>query len=154
MTFPSEEDATKAVSQLDKSEISGRQINVELAKPMPATSNGAASAAARAPKRAAKKAAETAATEETAKEGLAAQEDNAQPKKNKARKAVSFSSLSALSDSNVLTSLVLFLPAQAPWTSRAPRRRRDGRGGRRARTFVVERGFRRGGSTRQRQPRE
>ncbi|GAA5835473.1 hypothetical protein JCM3766R1_006425, partial [Sporobolomyces carnicolor] len=88
VTFPSEEDATKAVSQLDKSEISGRQINVELAKPMPATSNGAASAAAaRAPKRAAKKAAETAATEETAKEGLAAQEDNAQPKKNKARKA-------------------------------------------------------------------
>jgi hypothetical protein len=84
VTFPSEDDATKAVSQLDKSEISGRQINVELAKPMPA--NG--SAAARAPKRAAKKAAETAVTEETAKEGVEGEEEG-QPKKRKARKAVS-----------------------------------------------------------------
>ncbi|GAA5874614.1 hypothetical protein JCM16303_002924 [Sporobolomyces ruberrimus] len=82
VTFPSEDDATKAVSQLDKSEISGRQINVELAKPMPA--NG--SAAARAPKRAAKKAAETAVTEETAKEGVEGEEEG-QPKKRKARKA-------------------------------------------------------------------
>ncbi|GAA5831743.1 hypothetical protein JCM5353_006620 [Sporobolomyces roseus] len=81
VTFPSEDDATKAVSQLDKSEISGRQINVELAKPMPA--NGGA--AARAPKRAAKKAAETAVTEETAKEGVEGEEG--EPKKRKARKA-------------------------------------------------------------------
>ncbi|GAA5925823.1 RNA recognition motif domain-containing protein [Sporobolomyces koalae] len=81
VTFPSEDDAVKAVSQLDKSDISGRQINVELAKPMPA--NG--SAAARAPKKAAKKAAETAATEETAKEGVEGEEG--QVKKRKARKA-------------------------------------------------------------------
>ncbi|GAA5893620.1 RNA recognition motif domain-containing protein [Sporobolomyces salmoneus] len=93
VTFPSEEDATKAVSQLDKSEISGRQINVELAKPMPANGNGA-SAAARAPKRAAKKAAETAVTEQTAKEGVEGEEGQqggeggeGQPKKRKARKA-------------------------------------------------------------------
>ncbi|GAA5948070.1 hypothetical protein JCM3765_007094 [Sporobolomyces pararoseus] len=87
VTFPSEDDATKAVSQLDKSEISGRQINVELAKPMPA--NGGA--AARAPKRAAKKAAETAVTEETAKEGVEGEEKQqageGQQKKRKARKA-------------------------------------------------------------------
>ncbi|GAA6011953.1 hypothetical protein JCM11491_000115 [Sporobolomyces phaffii] len=84
VTFPSEDDATKAVSQLDKSEISGRQINVELAKPMPAT-NG--TAAARAPKRAAKKAAETAVTEETAKEGVEGEEcASKKPKARKARK--------------------------------------------------------------------
>ncbi|GAA5978159.1 hypothetical protein JCM5350_007416 [Sporobolomyces pararoseus] len=90
VTFPSEDDASKAVSQLDKSEISGRQINVELAKPMPA--NGGA--AARAPKRAAKKAAETAVTQETAKEGVEGEEKQqeatageGQQKKRKARKA-------------------------------------------------------------------
>ncbi|GAA6064472.1 hypothetical protein JCM10212_001821 [Sporobolomyces blumeae] len=83
VTFPSEDDAAKAVSQLDKSEISGRQINVELAKPMPA--NGAGAAAARAPKKAAKKAAEMAVTEETAKEGVEGEEGA--PKKKKAKKA-------------------------------------------------------------------
>ncbi|GAA6028144.1 hypothetical protein JCM8097_006878 [Rhodosporidiobolus ruineniae] len=82
VTYTSEEDAVKAVSQLDKSEISGRQVNVEVAKPMPAEG----SAAARAPRRAAKKAAELAATKETAQEGLAGEEGEASEPKRKARK--------------------------------------------------------------------
>ncbi|GAA5983600.1 hypothetical protein JCM10908_000348 [Rhodotorula pacifica] len=65
VTFTSESDAAAAVSQLDKSEIAGRQVNVEVAKPMPTPStNGAASA----PRRAAKKAAQLAATKQTAQE--------------------------------------------------------------------------------------
>ncbi|GAA5865727.1 hypothetical protein JCM1840_003234 [Sporobolomyces johnsonii] len=79
VTYSSEDDAVKAVSQLDKSEIAGRQINVEVAKPMPA--NGGA--AARAPRRAAKAATENAATAETATEGV---EGEAAAQKKKARK--------------------------------------------------------------------
>ncbi|GAA5844547.1 hypothetical protein JCM11251_001629 [Rhodosporidiobolus azoricus] len=82
VTYSSEADAVKAVSQLDKTEFNGRQVNVELAKPMPAA-NG--SAAARAPRRAAKKAAELAATSETAQEGVEGEEGQAP--KRKARKA-------------------------------------------------------------------
>ncbi|GAA6001376.1 hypothetical protein JCM10207_006633 [Rhodosporidiobolus poonsookiae] len=80
VTYESEDAAAAAVSKLDKSEIAGRQVNVEIAKPMPA--NG--SAVARAPRRAAKKAAELAATRETAQEGFAG-EEGAEPTK-KARK--------------------------------------------------------------------
>ncbi|GAA5850638.1 hypothetical protein JCM8547_001940 [Rhodosporidiobolus lusitaniae] len=83
VTYTSEDDAAKAVSQLDKTEIAGRQVNVEVAKPMPAT-NG--SAAARAPRRAAKKAAELAATAETAQEGVAGEEGAAPKKARKPRK--------------------------------------------------------------------
>ncbi|BGP40187.1 hypothetical protein JCM10449v2_004145 [Rhodotorula kratochvilovae] len=60
VTYTNEADAASAVSQLDKSEISGRQVNVEVAKPMPAP--GAVAA------RAAKKAAEVGATRATAQE--------------------------------------------------------------------------------------
>ncbi|GAA5918252.1 hypothetical protein JCM8208_006285, partial [Rhodotorula glutinis] len=60
VTYTNEADAAAAVSQLDKSEISGRQVNVEVAKPMPAP--GAIAA------RAAQKAANFKATRETAKE--------------------------------------------------------------------------------------
>ncbi|GAA5840049.1 hypothetical protein JCM9279_002259, partial [Rhodotorula babjevae] len=60
VTYTNEADAAAAVSQLDKSEISGRQVNVEVAKPMPAP--GAIAA------RAAHKAANFKATRETAKE--------------------------------------------------------------------------------------
>ncbi|GAA5830939.1 hypothetical protein JCM3770_002642, partial [Rhodotorula araucariae] len=60
VTYTNEADAAAAVSQLDKSEISGRQVNVEVAKPMPAP--GAVAA------RAAQKAAHVASTRETAQE--------------------------------------------------------------------------------------
>ncbi|BGP16480.1 hypothetical protein JCM10213_007914 [Rhodosporidiobolus nylandii] len=85
VTYTSEEDATKAVSQLDKTEINGRQVNVEVAKPMP-TNGGAA---ARAPRKAAKKAAEFAATKETAQEAQEGEqaEGGEQAPKKKARKA-------------------------------------------------------------------
>ncbi|GAA5987799.1 hypothetical protein JCM11641_004933 [Rhodosporidiobolus odoratus] len=86
VTYTAEDDAAKAVSQLDKTEISGRQVNVEVAKPMP-TNGGAL---ARAPRRAAKKAAATAATAETAQEGVAGEEAadaEAKAPKKKSRKA-------------------------------------------------------------------
>jgi RNA recognition motif-containing protein len=70
VTFTSESDAAAAVSQLDKSEIAGRQVNVEVAKPMPTPTNGGA-AAASAPRRAAKKAAQLAATKQTAQDAAA-----------------------------------------------------------------------------------
>ncbi|BGO91555.1 hypothetical protein NBRC10512_003215 [Rhodotorula toruloides] len=77
VTYTSESDAASAVSQLDKSEISGRQVNVEVAKPMPVYDGPPA---ARAPRKAAKKAAEVAATRETAQEA-AEGEGEARPKK-------------------------------------------------------------------------
>lgn len=93
MTYVNEDDAVKAVSQLDKTEISGRQVNVEVAKPAPA----GGSAAARAPRRAAKKAADFASTGETAQEGVAGEEgvDGAAAPR-KARKAVRFPFLSTI----------------------------------------------------------
>ncbi|GAA5931741.1 hypothetical protein JCM3775_000029 [Rhodotorula graminis] len=87
VTYTNEADAAAAVSQLDKSEISGRQVNVEVAKPMPAP--GAIAA------RAATKAANFKATRETAKEaqqqqqggeGVEGVEGEAGVKAKKARK--------------------------------------------------------------------
>lgn len=60
VTYTNEADAAAAVSQLDKTEISGRQVNVEVAKPMPAP--GAVAA------RAAHKATQVKATRDTANE--------------------------------------------------------------------------------------
>lgn len=85
MTYTNEADAAAAVSQLDKSEISGRQVNVEVAKPMPAP--GAIAA------RAAQKAANFKATRETAKEaqqgeGQEGVEGEGAVKAKKARKPV------------------------------------------------------------------
>ncbi|POY74685.1 hypothetical protein BMF94_2447 [Rhodotorula taiwanensis] len=88
VTFTSESDAAAAVSQLDKSEIAGRQVNVEVAKPMPtAGANGAAGAAASAPRRAAKKAAQMAATKQTAQEASTSEGEGAAGGAKKARKA-------------------------------------------------------------------
>lgn len=75
VTFSSEADAIQAVSQLDKSELAGRQINVELAKPPTAT------AAGRIPKAAAK-----AAVQQGATEGEQVTEGEAKPKKSKSKK--------------------------------------------------------------------
>ncbi|KAL8293680.1 hypothetical protein RQP46_000381 [Phenoliferia psychrophenolica] len=61
VTFTEEADAIKAISTLDKSEIAGRQINVELAKPPTATPAG------RAPREAAQAAINSTAT--TTEEG-------------------------------------------------------------------------------------
>ncbi|BGP55533.1 hypothetical protein JCM8202_000580 [Rhodotorula sphaerocarpa] len=84
VTFTSESDAASAVSQLDKSEIAGRQVNVEVAKPMPAP--GANGAAASAPRRAAKKAAQVAATKQTAQEANTSEGEETK-KARKPRKA-------------------------------------------------------------------
>ncbi|GAA5883581.1 hypothetical protein JCM3774_002851 [Rhodotorula dairenensis] len=86
VTFTSESDAAAAVSQLDKSEIAGRQVNVEVAKPMP-TPSSAANGATSAPRRAAKKAAQVAATKQTAQEaGTSEGEGAATAGAKKARK--------------------------------------------------------------------
>lgn len=96
MTFTSESDAAAAVSQLDKSEIAGRQVNVEVAKPMPTPTNGGGAAAASAPRRAAKKAAQLAATKQTAQDAAAGTSEGegaaaAATGAKKARKPVSLS---------------------------------------------------------------
>lgn len=85
VTFLSESSALSAISTLDKSELSGRQINVELAKPP------TSSPAGRIPKAAAKAAVENGTTEgEVVTEG-----DGEGPKKaRKPRAKVSFESLS------------------------------------------------------------
>lgn len=93
MTFTSESDAAAAVSQLDKSEIAGRQVNVEVAKPMPTPNNNNA---ASAPRRAAKKAAQLAATKQTAQDATAGTSEGegataAATGAKKARKPVSLS---------------------------------------------------------------
>ncbi|KAK4698772.1 hypothetical protein P7C70_g7496, partial [Phenoliferia sp. Uapishka_3] len=67
VTFAEEADALKAISTLDKSEIAGRQINVELAKPPTATPAG------RAPREAAQAAVNSnAVTTEEGVDGAAA----------------------------------------------------------------------------------
>lgn len=99
VTFTSESDAAAAVSQLDKSEIAGRQVNVEVAKPMPTPNNN--NNAASAPRRAAKKAAQLAATKQTAQDATAGTSEGegataAATGAKKARKPVSLSLSSSL----------------------------------------------------------
>lgn len=113
VTFSTEADAIKAVSQLDKSELAGRQINVELAKPPTAT------AAGRIPKAAAKAAIQQGATEgEQVTEG----QGEAKPKKSKSKKVCLLPALVAPScaDSPTINSALPRAAAPVP----TPRLRR------------------------------